>query len=165
MANKAKAKKKPIQIRTMEFMARNRRAVRWTAVIVVLLVIASVGALYDVDTSHPPSGIITVSISGVGPTAVYNVSFLSLTAPVPVYDICLRLTGNYGTLSVLGFNVGSADHYYNNASLYRAEIITSSAQPSNISIGAHILISGGILSQVDILKLSTSGKIASYTIT
>ena len=43
----------------------------------------------DVDNAKTPSGIIAVSISGNGSTAVYNISFLSLTStsPISIFDL------------------------------------------------------------------------------
>ncbi|MGC8514902.1 MAG: hypothetical protein ACP5OC_02050 [Thermoplasmata archaeon] len=127
--------------------------------------IVTVVTLYDVDNAKTPSGIITVSISGNGSTAVYNISFLSLTSTVPIDDISLRLSGNSGTYNIVGFNVGEAGHYYNNATIYKTEIIASSSHPNSLALGAYILVSGSPISQVVIVETSTNGEIASYTIT
>jgi hypothetical protein len=165
MKNKTSSKANSISSSIRSYINRNKKFVKWTSAIVILIVIVTVATLYDVDSAKTPSGIISVSISGNGTTAVYNVSFLSLTSTLPLDDISLRLTGNSGTFTVVGFNVGAPGHYYNNDTIYKTEIVASSAQPDNLSLGTHILISGSPLAQVVIVETSTNGQIASDKIT
>jgi|GEM_PF-6594022 hypothetical protein len=165
MKDKAGSNRKSISLRIKSYIDENRRFVKWASAIIILVVVLAVATLYDVDTARTPSGIITVSISGNGSTAVYNISFLSLTSTIPIDDLSLILTGNSGTYTVTGFNVGASGHYYNNATIYKTEIIASQAQPDNLSLETHILIRGNPLAQVAIVETSTNGQIASYKIT
>ena len=165
MKSKVKSNEKSASSRIRGYIASNRKFVKWTSAIIILVIVLTVATLYDVDNAKTPSGIIAVSISGNGSTAVYNISFLSLTSTVPIDDISLRLTGNSGTYNIVGFNVGETGHYYNNATIYKTEIIASSSHPNSLSLGTHILVSGNPISQVVIVETSTNGEIASDTIT
>jgi hypothetical protein len=165
MKNKAKSNANSISSRIRLYVKRNKRFVKWASITIILFILLTIVTLYDVDNAKAPSGIITVSISGNGLTTVYTVSFLSLTSSLPIDDISLLLTGNSGTFTVVGFNVGAQGHYYNNATIYKTEIIASPSQPDNLSIGTHILITGSPLSQVAVVETSTNSKIASYNVT
>jgi hypothetical protein len=165
MSNKAVSKRKSISSRVKSYIDGNRKFVKWASVIIILVILGTVATLYDVDNATAPTGIITVSITGDGSSAVYYISFLSLTSPLPINDISLLLTGNSGTYTVVGFNVGAPGHYYNNVTIYKTEIIASPAQPGNLSIGTHILIRGNPLAQVAIVEASTNHQVASDKIT
>ena len=114
MKSKVKSNEKSASSRIRGYVASNRKFVKWASAIIILVIVLTVATLYEVDNAKTPSGIIAVSISGNGSTAIYNISFLSLTSTVPIDDISLRLTGNSGTYNIVGFNVGETGHYYNN---------------------------------------------------
>ncbi len=134
-------------------------------VITVLIIVAMfAGSLYYIHTAPTQHGIINVKISGSGYFTEYYVTFTALTSNVSVYNLELELNGNNGLIVVSGFTRVQPDLFTNNATLYHVSLYTESPSDSSLSFDSHIVIIGPPLSYIALVKVSSGGTIASWSI-
>jgi hypothetical protein len=142
----------------------SKKSQKRIAIIVLIIVAIFAGSLYYIHTAPTQQGIIDVKISGSGYFTEYYVTFTALTSNVSVYNLELELNGNSGLIVVSGFTRVQPDLFTNNATLYHVSLYTETPGDSSLSFDSHIVIIGPPLSYIALVKVSSGGTIASWSI-
>lgn len=142
----------------------SKKSQRRIVIIVIIIAALFAGSLYYIHTAPTQQAIIDVKISGSGYFTEYYVTFTALTSNVSVYNLELELSGNSGLIVVSGFTRVQQDIFTNNATLYHVSLYTDPPSDSSLSFDSHIVIIGPPLSYISLVKVSSGGTIASWSI-